>query len=222
LSFEIRQNEFVGIIGESGSGKSTVFDLMLGLLTPQKGIITIGGLNPQIIHKTQNPRISLVSQRTGIFNATVRMNLTVDPNINFELNDEKIWSALSFAGLHDFVKSLPHALDTNLGELGSKFSGGQRQRLGIARAILQEPNILLLDEATSSLDAESEYAISRVLENLRNQITILTIAHRLSFVKTADKILYLKNGKLISQGTFEELFENNASFRNQVNLLGLA
>jgi len=221
VSFGIGRHEFIGIVGASGSGKSTLFDLILGLNSPDSGKIQIAGLSVEEMRKSGSPVIALVSQNTGIFNASIRTNLTLRHHDNSGVDDSELWQALRFAGLEDFIIGLPNALDTQMGELGSRFSGGQRQRMGIARAILHRPEILLLDEATSSLDAESESEILSIVQELRNKMTILSIAHRLSFVKTTDRLLHFHEGKLISEGSFSTLMESNPSFRKQVEILDL-
>jgi ABC-type multidrug transport system fused ATPase/permease subunit len=164
--------------------------------------------------------ISYVPQDVAIAAGTIRENVAMGYPIS-EATDELVISALKVAKLDDFVESLPEGLDAQVGERGTKISGGQRQRLGIARAMFTRPHLLVLDEATSSLDGETESDISTAINSLRGSTTVIMIAHRLSTVRNADIVVYLDNGKIISTGTFEEVRRSVADFDSQAKLMGL-
>ena len=206
LNFEINKNEITALVGESGSGKSTIADLLVGIITPQKGEILINekSLNNFDINSFRK-KIGYVSQDIFLFNDTVRNNLTWV--LDEEIKDEEIWEALKVSRASDFVEDLPSKLDTLVGERGVQLSGGQRQRLSLARTLMKKPEILILDEATSSLDSLTEMEIQKTLENLKKQkeITLIIIAHRLSTIKNAHKILVLDKGRIVQQGNYDEL-----------------
>jgi ABC-type multidrug transport system fused ATPase/permease subunit len=137
------------------------------------------------------------------------------------VSDERVWASLKIAHLHDFVNELPEKLDTKVGERGTKISGGQRQRLGIARAMFTNPKLLVLDEATSSLDGKTESDISDSINELKGDVTVVLIAHRLSTVVNADQILYINQGKIIARGSFEEIRKIVPDFDHQAGLIGM-
>ena len=172
------------------------------------------------MHSTAPRAFGYVPQDTFISNGSIRENVALgfDPS---SFSDTEIWNVLRIAQLEDVVQSLPESLNTYIGDRGTRLSGGQRQRIGIARALLTKPKILFLDEATSSLDAETEDALTKAINNLKGEVTFVVIAHRLSTIKNADKILYLSDGEIIERGTFEELKEKVPSFATQAQLMGL-
>ncbi len=206
LNFEIKKNNITALVGESGSGKSTIADLLIGIITPQKGEILINekNLNNFDINSFRK-KIGYVSQDIFLFNDSVRNNLTWV--LDKEIKDEEIWEALRVSKASDFVEDLPLKLDTLVGERGVQLSGGQRQRLSLARTLMKKPEVLILDEATSSLDSLTEMEIQKTLENIKKQkeITLIIIAHRLSTIKNAHKILVLDKGRIVQQGNYDEL-----------------
>jgi ABC-type multidrug transport system fused ATPase/permease subunit len=155
-----------------------------------------------------------------ISNGTFRENVGFGYPVS-AIKDEDVWDALEKANLGDFVRGLPLGLDTPVGERGTKISGGQRQRLGIARAMFTKPKLLILDEATSSLDGQAELEISDALNNLKGVVTVVMIAHRLSTVRSADQVLYMDEGKIIARGTFDEVRLAVPNFDHQAQLMGL-
>lgn len=220
ISLIIPQGKSVAIVGPSGAGKTTLVDLLLGVLPPNSGRVQISGHSPESAVNKWPGAISYVPQDVVIAAGTIRENVAMGYPIS-EATDELVISALKVAKLDDFVESLPEGLDAQVGERGTKISGGQRQRLGIARAMFTRPHLLVLDEATSSLDGETESDISTAISSLRGSTTVIMIAHRLSTVRNADIVVYLDNGKIISTGTFEEVRRSVADFDSQAKLMGL-
>jgi ABC-type multidrug transport system fused ATPase/permease subunit len=220
LNIVVREGEMVAIVGPSGAGKSTLVDVLLGILECQVGEIKISGISPAQAIGTWAGAISYLPQ-------DVQMSIgTIKNNVGFGFNDEEIdvsrvWRALELAQLKDYVMSLPDGVETNVTERGENFSGGQRQRFGIARAMYTNPKLLILDEATSSLDAETEADLSSALRKLKGQVTVVMIAHRLSSILGADRIYYLEDGRIIGTGNFEELKATIPSFARQASLMGL-
>jgi ATP-binding cassette subfamily B protein len=207
LSFQVQPGEMVALVGPSGAGKSTFFDLLQRFYDVDSGSISMGGIDTRelSLHALRNA-FGFVPQTPSMFSGTVRDNLIyAQPSAT----DEQVNRALALANAKTFVDALPQGLQTMLGEDGVGLSGGQRQRLAIARALIAEPAFLLLDEATSALDAESEQSIRRSVEALKGEMTILVIAHRLSTVRQADRILVFEEGELIASGTHSELVEDS-------------
>lgn len=220
VSIQILPGQFVALVGSSGAGKSTLVDLLLGVLTPDVGEIKISGESPSDAIEDSPGAIAYVPQDVGIAIGTIRENIALGFPAEFA-TDERINKTLKIAHLETFVGSLEHKADTQVGERGAKLSGGQRQRLGIARAMFTNPKLLVLDEATSSLDAETEASVSAAIQTLRGGTTILMIAHRLATVRTADLVVYIARGKILAQGTFEQVRSAVPEFDKQANLLGL-
>jgi ABC-type multidrug transport system fused ATPase/permease subunit len=214
LSINIPAKTIVGLVGSTGSGKTTVIDIILGLLEPQKGTLEVDG---QIITK-KNTRdwqrtIGYVPQQIYLSDDTVSANIAFGQNTK-DINQEAVEKASKIANIHDFViDELPKQYQTTIGERGIRLSGGQRQRIGIARALYHNPQILILDEATSALDNLTEKEVMDSVNNLNKNVTIIIIAHRLSTVRKCDKIYILKKGKLINEGTFEDLINCDENFR---------
>jgi ATP-binding cassette subfamily B protein len=207
LSLQVQPGEMVALVGPSGAGKSTFFDLLQRFYDVDSGSISMGGIDTRelSLHALRNA-FGFVPQTPSMFSGTVRDNLIyAQPSAT----DEQVNRALALANAKAFVDALPQGLQTMLGEDGVGLSGGQRQRLAIARALIAEPAFLLLDEATSALDAESEQSIRRSVEALKGEMTILVIAHRLSTVRQADRILVFEEGELIASGTHAELVKDS-------------
>jgi ATP-binding cassette subfamily B protein len=207
LSFHVAPGEMVALVGPSGAGKSTLFDLLQRFYDVSSGRIVLGGVNSRdlSLHALRNA-FGFVPQTPSMFSGSIRENLTY---ARPDATPAQVTRALGLANAQTFVDALPEGLDTHLGEDGTGLSGGQRQRLAIARALIAEPAFLLLDEATSALDAESEQSIRKSVEALKGEMTILVIAHRLSTVRQADRILVFDDGRLIGSGTHDELLNNS-------------
>jgi ATP-binding cassette, subfamily B, bacterial PglK len=220
ISLEIAEGKFIAFVGPSGGGKSTLIDLILGLLAPSSGSIIISGLKPVDAIKKWPGSIGYVPQDVFIENSTVKENICLGFNPD-SVPDDLVWQALQLADLSEFVKGLEGQLSYRISDAGKNLSGGQRQRLGIARALLTKPKIVIFDEATSALDAETENRVSESILKLTGECTVIFIAHRLSVVRSADMIYYIDKGKIVSQGSFEELRKLNADFNNQANFMGI-
>ena len=220
ISLDITEGKFVALVGPSGGGKSTLIDLILGLLPPSSGSITISGFTPVDAIKKWSGSIGYVPQDVFIENSTVKENICLgfDPKT---VTDQLVWDALKLADLSEFIEGLDGQLSYKISDAGKNLSGGQRQRLGIARALLTKPKIVIFDEATSALDAETENRVSESILKLTGECTVIFIAHRLSVVRSADMIYYIDKGKIVNQGTFEELRKLNADFNNQANFMGI-
>jgi ABC-type multidrug transport system fused ATPase/permease subunit len=208
------------VVGRTGAGKSTLVDLMLGMLEPDTGTVAIAGVSPQQAIATWPGGIGYVPQSVALFDSTVRENIALGLTPD-SYEESQIWRALEIAHLSNFIDSQPAKLDTLIGERGVRLSGGQRQRLGLARALFTRPKLLVLDEATSSIDTETEHAITEALNSLAGDTTIVTIAHRLSTVRRADQVVYLEAGRVISIGAFEQVRLEVPQFERQAQLAGL-
>lgn len=214
ISFVVKKGEIAGFIGPSGTGKTTVFDLLLRLLRPTKGEISIDDKNIYSVKmKDWRRNIAYVSQDVFILNDTVLNNIKFFDESVTRVDAEK---AAQMAQIYKFVDSLPEKFDTIVGEHGNLLSAGQRQRIALARALARKPKILLLDEATSALDNESEKKIQEAIDGLKGEITILIIAHRLSTVLSADKLLVLEEGRIIEEGNPHELLKNKDTYFHKV------
>jgi ABC-type multidrug transport system fused ATPase/permease subunit len=220
ISLDIAEGKFIAFVGPSGGGKSTLVDLILGLLAPSSGSIQISGLQPVDAIKKWPGSIGYVPQDVFVENSTVKENICLGFNPD-SVKDDLVWQALQMADLSDFVKGLEGQLSYRISDAGKNLSGGQRQRLGIARALLTKPKIVIFDEATSALDAETENRVSESILKLAGECTVIFIAHRLSVIRSADMIYYIDKGKIVNQGTFEELRKLNADFNNQANFMGI-
>lgn len=220
VSLTINKGQVVALVGPSGAGKTTLIDLILGIIEPDKGSISISGLNPLLAISNWPGSVGYVPQDVMISNGTVSENVSLGyPKEN--VKDDLVWPALEVAQLGTFVKSLPYQLETQVGDRGTKISGGQRQRLGIARAMFTNPQLLVLDEATSSLDGETESQISDAIHHMKGNRTVIMIAHRLSTVREADVVIYLESGRLVASGTFDEVRNQVPNFDHQAKLMGL-
>lgn len=216
INFKIKANETVSFVGKSGSGKSTIFNLLCKLYEPDSGVITIDGVNIQELDKDSlRGNISIINQSPYIFNMSIRENLTI---VKEGLTEEDMIAACKTACLHDYIMTLPNGYDTIVGEGGISLSGGQRQRLAIARALVQKTEIILFDEATSALDNETQRDIQNAIENMQGEYTILIIAHRLSTVINSDHLILIEDGKIEGIGTHQELLKQNKSYQKLYEL----
>ena len=220
ISLDVEAGQSLAIVGPSGAGKTSLVDVLLGILEPDSGVVKISGLSPMEAISTWPGAISYVPQDVKIVEGTFRENVSLGYPIEFA-TDELVWSALKDAQLTDIVNSTPQGLDSQVGEGGAKLSGGQRQRLGIARALFTKPLLIVLDEATSALDGSTEFEITKLLNSLKLNVTVVTIAHRLSTVREADLVVYLDRGKIIASGSFQEVRQRVPDFDQQAHLMGL-
>jgi ATP-binding cassette subfamily B protein len=221
INLSIKQGETVALVGPSGAGKSTLFQLLLRFYDPSAGIISVDGFSfKDIDPQALRDHIGLVPQDTVLFGMSAYDNIRFG---RLDATAEDITAAAKSAAAFAFIEKLPEGFNTYLGERGMRLSGGQRQRIAIARAILKNPPILLLDEATSALDAESEQLIQTAIEGLLHERTTLIIAHRLSTVLKADRILVMDEGRIVGEGTHAELMLNNALYKKLADIqFGLA
>ena len=211
VTFTVNPDETVAFVGKTGSGKTTIFNLLCKMYEVDKGEILIDDININELDKdTIRGNITVISQSPYIFNMSIKDNLKlVKPN----LTNKEMKEALKTACLYDFVESLPNKYDTILGEGGVTLSGGQKQRLAIARALVQKTEIILFDEATSALDNETQEKITKAINNMKREYTIMIIAHRLSTIINADKIFFLNNGKIESFGSHEYLLKHSKDYK---------
>jgi subfamily B ATP-binding cassette protein MsbA len=216
VSFEIRQGEVVALVGSSGAGKSTAMDLLPRFQDPTAGRITWDGTDLRDVSMASlRAQLGIVTQETILFHDTVRHNIAYG---RMDASDAEIREAARAAFAHDWIERLPQGYDTIVGERGTRLSGGERQRLAIARALLRNPPILLLDEATSALDTESERMVQAALERLMRNRTVLVIAHRLSTVQHADRIVVLERGRVAALGTHAQLLAHDGLYRRLYEL----
>ncbi|MGB5498358.1 MAG: ABC transporter ATP-binding protein [Maribacter sp.] len=216
FNLNVPKGETVALVGQSGSGKSTIANLVTRFYDVNEGEITIDGTNiKDISKKSLRGLMGLVTQDSILFNDTVRGNISMGKE---NATDEEIIEAAKIANAHDFIADLPNGYDTNIGDSGNKLSGGQKQRLSIARAVLKNPPIMILDEATSALDTESERLVQDALEKMMRNRTSIVIAHRLSTIQNANTIVVLQKGEIVEQGPHSELIEKNGVYKKLVQM----
>ena len=212
ISFTVQPGQTVAIVGETGGGKTTIGKLLLKIIEPTHGSIHIGGQDTkELSRRAVRDAVGVVPQDTVLFNDTLSNNVRYG---RVDASDQEVTRALEVSGLNEFVAGLPDGLATQVGARGLKLSGGEKQRIAIARVILKNPSILLFDEATSSLDAVTERQVQKNLEQLATDRTTIVIAHRLSTVKDADKILVIRDGEIVEQGHFLALIETSVLFKS--------
>ena len=220
VSFTVKPGEFAAIIGQSGAGKTTFVDVMLGLVVPSSGTVDVSGENPRIVRENNPGLISYVPQRPGIVSGTIAQNIAL--GIPEELIDwQAMTDAVEAAHLTEFIDTLPDGLHTSVGKQVNALSGGQIQRIGLARALYSRPRLLIMDEATSALDAGSEAFISESLKELHGQVTTVVIAHRLSTIQHADRVLVLDAGEVLAEGDFPTLIRTVPMVAEYVRLMSI-
>ena len=216
LDLDVKAGECIAVVGASGSGKSTIMNMIIGFLRPTEGHLYIDDKDITEISLTDYRHcISVVPQNSILFSGTIRENITYGME---NIGEEKIREVAEMANLNEFVKDLPNGLDTFIGEHGGKLSGGQKQRITIARALIRDPKILILDEATSALDNISEYHVQKAISGMIKGRTTFIVAHRLSTIRDADRIVVMDAGRCVEMGTYEELMEKKGKFYELKNL----
>lgn len=220
INLEVREGETIAIVGPSGAGKSTLIDVILGILTPQSGSVRISGKTPREAIQEWVGAISYLPQDVILSRGTIKSNIAFSSE-QMGVNMVYLKTALEIAQVNSFIKEMPLGLETIVTDRGDNFSGGQRQRLGIARALYTNPKLLVLDEVTSALDGETEAAFTKALHELKGKISVIIVAHRLSSVLEADRIYYMEEGEILGQGNFQELKNQIPNFARQAETMGL-
>jgi len=220
ISIEIPAGKQVAFIGLSGAGKSTLADLILGLLSPTSGKVVLSGQDASQLIRSQPGILGYVPQKPGMVSGTIAENIALGIDSR-DVNQELLQKAISLAHLKDLFESLPNGVETNLGKRKDELSGGQLQRIGLARALYAQPKLLIMDEATSALDAESEDEINKALDEMRGQVTVILIAHRLNTVQRSDIVFLMEEGKVTASGTFPELLKTNEKVQSLARLMAI-
>ena len=218
VSMSIAGGRHVAFVGPSGAGKTTLADLILGINAPDSGEVSVCGLDPHELLSSRPGGISYVPQNPGMVSGTVAENVALGEHLE-DIDSERVWDALEKAELADFVRSLPKGISSDLGAQSDSLSGGQSQRLGLARALFSRPRLLVLDEATSALDAGTEASISDAIGKLRDEVTVIVIAHRLSTIQHADVVYVVEEGRITAEGTFTEVQRTVPLIRQYVQLM---
>jgi ATP-binding cassette subfamily C protein len=218
VSFAIKPGQQAALIGPSGAGKSTIADLILGLLKPTEGRVEVAGGDPiQVIFESPG-RLAYVPQRPGIVSGTISENIALGVPQD-QVSSSDVMSAIDSSHLAKVIERLPEGIATNVGKRKDELSGGQLQRIGLARALFSRPGLLIMDEATSALDAESENEINKALDEMRGKVTVILIAHRLNTVQRSDVVFLVEEGKISASGTFPELLKSNKAVQNLAELM---
>lgn len=219
VDLTIPMGSSVGLVGSSGAGKSTLVDIMLGLLSPSSGTITVDGKPLERVLADWRSRVGYVPQEVALFDGTIAQNVALAWSDDYD--EDRVRTALARAQLLETVENRPGGLNARVGERGLALSGGQRQRLGIARALYVEPLVLVMDEATSALDTTTEDAVATAIRELHGEVTVISVAHRLSTIRHSDQIVFLKDGTVAGRGSFDELVTAVPDFAVQAALAGL-
>ncbi len=220
LSFEIPEGSQAAFIGVSGAGKSTIADLILGLLEPTSGLIKVGGVNPIELIEYQPGLVGYVPQKPGMVSGTISQNIALGLHPD-DIDELRLRKAISDAHLTDIISSLPQGLNTDIGKRKDELSGGQLQRIGLARALYSQPRLLVMDEATSALDADSENEINKALDAMRGKVTVILIAHRLNTIQRSDLVFLIEEGSILDSGTFQYLLRTNEKVKNLAQLMSI-
>jgi len=216
FSIKVPKGKTIALVGQSGSGKSTIANLVTRFYDINKGTISIDGKDiKKVTKKSLRNLMGLVTQDSILFNDTIKNNILIGKP---DATEDQIIDALKIANAWEFVSELPNGIETNVGDAGNNFSGGQKQRLSIARAVLKNPPIMILDEATSALDTESERLVQVALENMMKNRTSIVIAHRLSTIQNADQIIVMQKGEIVEQGTHTQLLDKNGMYKKLVEM----
>ena len=218
ISLKIEAGSQVAFIGESGAGKSTLADLVLGLLEPTSGSILIDGEFPREFLANHPGQIGYVPQKPGLVTGTIAQNIALGHNEK-DIDPERLSQAITASHLDGLIDSLPHGVNTDIGKRKDELSGGQIQRIGLARALYTQPKLLVMDEATSALDAESENEINKALDDMRGRVTVVLIAHRLNTIQRSDVVFLVEKGRILDQGSFATLQKRNQKVRNLAKLM---
>lgn len=215
VNVEIKKGESIGVVGPTGGGKSTLLDVILGLLPPTQGRVLVDDTDIERSPDRWHRNVGLVSQTLYLLDTTLRRNIALGLDDD-AIDEDRVWEAVRFAQLEDFVATLPEGLNTVVGERGTRISGGERQRVAIARALYRRPSVLVLDEGTSALDAVTEATLLDVLATADQERTLIIVAHRLASVRHCSRLLFVESGRVVDVGGFDELFARNAAFRRLV------
>lgn len=218
INLQIPKNQSIAFVGESGSGKTTLVNLLAGLFSPNQGSIQIDDIGLQDLDRnTYQKRIGYITQEAVIFNDTIYNNVSFWAEKTAE-NIARFEKAIQQAAIYEFIKELPDGMETELGNNGINLSGGQRQRISIARELFKDIDILIMDEATSALDSETERIIQESIESLQGQYTLIIVAHRLATIRNVDQVVYMHDGNIEDQGSFDELVARHERFKKMVEL----
>lgn len=220
VSLHIPAGSHVAFVGASGAGKSTMVDILLGLLEPTSGHVEVGGERLELVLDSWRRRIGYVPQDVSLFDATVAENVALTWDVE-KVDETRVRTALARAQLLETIDAREGGIYARIGERGVALSGGQRQRLGIARGLYNDPRVLVMDEATSALDTATEAAVTRAIDDLHGDVTVITVAHRLATIRDSDIVFFLRDGRLVAQGTFEEVVAQVPDFAEQAALAGL-
>lgn len=220
VSLRLPMGSSLGLVGSSGAGKSTLVDLILGLLVPSSGTATVGHQRLEDVLADWRSRVGYVPQDVALFDGTVAENVALV--WEGEIDEARVEQALRRAQLWDVVSARPGGIHSRVGDRGMSLSGGQRQRIGLARALFDDPLVLVLDEATSALDTKTESDVATAIRELRGEVTVVAVAHRLSTIRDSDQVCFMAEGRIVARGTFEELVASVPEFAVQATLSGLA
>jgi len=218
IDLTIMKGTSVAFVGKTGSGKTTLVNVLLGLLKPQRGCITVDGKDIHSNLRGWQANIGYIPQTIFLLDDTIRCNIALGLR-DEEIDEKKIWTTIRAAQLENFVRSLEDGVETVVGERGVRLSGGQRQRIGLARALYHNPEVLIMDEATSSLDNHTESLVMDALEDLKEERTFIMIAHRLSTVRNCDRLYFMKDGRIEAVGTYDELSLKHPDFRRMAEVI---